>query len=132
MKWNVIASAVVLTACAACAPPANDDSAKRIAALESKVATLQQRDADVRLKAKIVGNRIFDSPLDQFFGEAEFWENTYDSGQADCSRRCIENLTAERKACETSADPATCFAQAAQRASECHSRCAMNFPPPIP
>jgi hypothetical protein len=132
MKWNVLASVVALTACAACAPPANDESIKRIADLESKVTALQQRDADVRLKAKIVSNRIFDSPLDRFFGEAEFWEDTYDSGQADCSRRCIENLQAERKACPTSPDPAACFAQAAQRASECHSRCAMSFPPPIP
>ena len=132
MKWNVIAGAVVLTACAACAPPANDDNIKRIADLEAQVATLQQRDSDVRLKARIISNRIFDSPLDRFFGEAEFWENTYDSGQADCSRRCSEVLTSEREACANSADPVNCFKQAADKANACHTRCAMNFPPPIP
>jgi hypothetical protein len=113
----------------------NGWTAKKVAALEAKVATLEKRDSDLALKGRIVSSQLlFGSPLDNFFASPEFWENTYDSGQADCSRRCIETLTAERKACEDIADDTQrlqCYEDATARASECHRQCSASFPPPI-
>jgi hypothetical protein len=107
---------------------------QRIESLEAKIETLDERNRDLSLKARIVSSQLFGSPLANFFASPEFWENTYDSGQADCSRRCIETLTSERKACESIADPTQrqkCFEDAAQRASLCHQRCSGSFPPPL-
>jgi hypothetical protein len=112
----------------------NGWAAMKVAALEAKVATLEMRNNDLALKGRIVSSQLFDSPLDNFFASPEFWENTYDSGQADCSRRCISTLTAERKACEEIADDTQrlqCYQDATARASECHRQCAASFPPPI-
>ncbi|MCP6280394.1 hypothetical protein NL459_27585, partial [Klebsiella pneumoniae] len=89
------------------------------------VETLEKRNRDLALKARIVSSHLFGSPLENFFASAELWENTYDSGQADCARRCIETLTAERKACENIADPTErqrCFQEATDRASLCQTR----------
>ena len=108
--------------------------AQRVESLEAKVEALERRNRDLTLKARIVSSQLFGSPLANFFASPEFWENTYDSGQADCARRCIETLTAERKACENIADPTQrqkCFEDAAQRASICQQRCSSSFPPPI-
>ena len=107
---------------------------QRDASLEAKVAALERRNRDLTLKARIISSQLFGSPLANFFASPEFWENTYDSGQADCAKRCIETLTAERKACENIADPAQrqkCFEEASQRASTCQQRCSSSFPPPI-
>jgi hypothetical protein len=112
----------------------NGWAAKKVAALEAKAATLEKRNSDLALKGRIVSSQLFRSPLEDFFASPEFWENTYDSGQADCSRRCIETLTEERKACEEIADDTQrlqCYQDASDRASECHKQCAASFPPPI-
>jgi hypothetical protein len=108
---------------------------KRIARLETRVATLERRNSDLALEGRIVSSLLFRSPLEAFFASPEFWENTYDSGQADCAKRCIETLTAERKACEGIADPTQrqqCFQEATDRASTCQTRCSQRFPPPFP
>jgi hypothetical protein len=87
------------------------------------------------LKGRIVSSQLLlGSPLEDFFASPEFWENTYDSGQADCARRCIETLTAHRDACKEIADDTQwlqCFQEASDRASECHRQCVASFPPPI-
>jgi hypothetical protein len=111
-------------------------SAKAVAGLQ----VLQKRNSDLALKGRIVSSQLLGAKeihgfgLDRFFAEPEFWENTYDAGQVECSKRCIEDLTAGRKACEEIADATEreqCFREALDRATECHKRCAQAFPPPI-
>ena len=103
--------------------------------LQSRVEALERRTNDFALKGQIISSQLFGKVgLDRFFGEPEFWENTYDSGQADCSRRCIKDLTAHRQACEALLDPAErqrCYQEAADNAALCHERCAQSFPTPI-
>jgi hypothetical protein len=109
-------------------------SARRVAALEAKVDRLEKRNDDLALKGRIVSSQVFGSPLQNFFASDEFWQNTYDSGQADCAKRCIATLTAERKACEDIVDPTQrqkCFQDAVDRASSCQTRCSASNPPPL-
>jgi hypothetical protein len=113
------------------------DLVRRVEALQEAVAALEKRNSDLALKAQIVSNQLFGKVgLDRFFAEPEFWENTYDSGQADCSRRCIEELQAAYAACdkqhpEGSEERANCHATALADSVICHKRCAEAFPPPI-
>ncbi|MCA1600203.1 MAG: hypothetical protein LC776_00685 [Acidobacteria bacterium] len=111
-------------------------NAKAVAALQANVATLEKRNSDLALKGRIVSSQLFGATgVDRFFAEPEFWENSYDVGQAECSRRCIEELTAQRKACEDITDATErerCLQDALDRATTCHKRCAEMFPPPIP
>jgi hypothetical protein len=116
-------------------------TAKTVAALQANVAALEKRNSDLTLKGRIVSSQLLGAKeihgfgLDTFFAEPEFWENSYDAGQVECSKRCIEELTAHRKACEDIADPAErerCFQEGLDRATTCHKRCAEAFPPPIP
>src|SRR4051794_29658766 len=66
--------------------------------LEARVEALEKRTTDLTLKSQIVGSLGFGKTgLDIFFGEPEFWENPYDSGQADCAKRCISELVERRK-----------------------------------
>ena len=110
-------------------------TAKSVSELDEKVATLERRNADFALKGRMVSNQLIGvSGLDRFFAEPEFWENTYDVGQVECSKRCIEALTAERGACDDISDPAErerCVKEALDRAVECHRRCAERFPTPF-
>ena len=113
----------------------NGWTAKKVVELEARLDTLARRNSDLALKGRIVSSQLFRSPLEDFFASPEFWENTYDSGQADCSRRCIETLTVHRKACEEIADETQrlqCFQEASDRATTCHKQCSASFPPPIP
>ena len=113
--------------------------AKRLSALEAKVKKLEKRNSDLVLKNQIVSYMLtnpFRSPLEEFFASPEFWENTYDSGQADCSKRCIDTLQAEYKVCdarypEGSQERADCHAEALGRSTTCHKNCSGAFPPPI-
>jgi hypothetical protein len=105
-----------------------------IEALQDRVETLEKRTSDLALKGRIVGSLFGKTGLDIFFGEPEFWENPYDSGQADCARRCIEDLTERRKACEAMTDSAerqACYQSAVNDAALCQSRCSQAFPRPI-
>jgi len=107
----------------------------KVAALEAKVATLEKRNSDLALKGRIISSQVFRSPLEDFFGSPEFWENTYDSGQADCARRCIEELTANKAACAAitnDAEKKQCYQDAYDRGSRCQTNCSRSFPPPIP
>ena len=103
-----------------------DQSSKRIQELETKVADLEKRLADLTLKNQISGGLIFRSALEEFFHSPNFWENVYDSGEADCSRVCIKNLAAERAACASKPqdERQACYQEASDRAALCHKRCA--------
>lgn len=116
-------------------------SGKAVAALQANVADLEKRNSDLALKGRIVSSQLLGAKeihgfgLDRFFAEPEFWENTYDAGQVECSKRCIAELTAGRKACEAIDDPTErqrCIQDALDRATTCHKRCAEAFPTPIP
>jgi hypothetical protein len=117
---------------AACDPA--QDSERRISELETRIDALEQETQTLRLKGQaMAGFGLFGArPIDSFFASPEFWEQTYDSGQADCSRRCSANLATENTACETSANPQSCREKALQTASNCHTQCAMNNPVPVP
>jgi hypothetical protein len=117
-----------------CNAPVDRSATERMTTLENRIASFEQRSADLALKTRIV-SQLFGSPLDNFFAADEFWENTYDSGQADCARRCIATLTAERKACASEKDDAKrqqCYQAATDRASRCQVQCSQNNPPPFP
>ena len=134
MKAKILVFGIVLLACTSCSQPTDDATAEKIAALEARVETLEKRNSDLALKGQIVSNHLFASGLDRFFGEPEFWENTYDSGQADCAKRCISTLKSENQACEAIADPTErqqCFAAALARASTCQQQCSASNPPPL-
>jgi len=107
--------------------PRDDQLSKKVQALESKVDSLQKRLDDQRLKTKIASSLLFQSPLEQFFNAPEFWENTYDTGQADCSNRCIKELQDVREQCSKKTDAnerLKCFNEASERAANCHTQCA--------
>ncbi len=101
-------------------------TANKVVALEAKVETLKKRNSDLALKARIVSSQLFESPLDNFFNSKEFWENTYDSGQADCANRCIQALNNQRRTCEAITDDTErqkCYQDAVDRASRCQQAC---------
>jgi hypothetical protein len=127
----------VILACTGCnqstADSSADSTAKRIAALEAQVATLEKRHSDVVLKMRVVSG-LLGSTLDNFFASPEFWEKTYDSGQADCAKRCSSTLTATLKECMKIADDTQrqkCIADAVKTASDCQTRCSASNQPPI-
>jgi hypothetical protein len=111
--------------------------AKRLSALEAKVKKLEKRNSDLVLKNQIVSYLLtnpFRSPLRDFFASPEFWENIYDSGQADCSQRCIDELKAGYKACDENYEAGTdawntCRKEKLDRAETCHLNCSGAFPP---
>ena len=119
-----------------CKRSPDEATLQKIAALEGKVATLEKRNSDLEFKGRMAGSSYpFGSPLENFFNSDEFWQNPYDSGQADCARRCVTTLQSERKACENIADCAQrqqCFQDVVTRAATCQKRCSESFPPPIP
>jgi hypothetical protein len=136
MKAIVLVLCVgVLMSSTGCNRSTDDPTAKRVAALEAKVATLEKRNSDLEFKGRMVSSHLFGSPLEKFFGADEFWENPYDSGAADCAKRCTETLLSENKVCEKIADCAQkqqCFKEASERASNCQTQCSQNNQPPIP
>ena len=72
------------------------------------------------------------SPLKDFFNAPEFWENTYDSGNADCCKRCAEANRVGQKACAAITDRAqrlACYVEAARRVATCVDGCSGAFPP---
>ena len=116
-----------------CNTPADRGATERMTALENRIASLEQRNTDLALKTRIV-SQLFGSPLQNFFAADEFWENRYDSGQADCARRCIATLTSERNACAGVTDAAKrqqCYQDATDKASRCQTQCSQNNPPPF-
>ena len=123
----------LVLACTGC-NPVDDATAKKVAALEAKVGELEKRSNDLEFKGRMVGSHLLGSPLGDFFGSDEFWENTYDVGQAECAKRCTSELTSANKACDSIGDCARrqrCRDEAISRASTCQTRCSANNPPQL-
>lgn len=122
-----VALLCIVAVCTACTQGTSQDErlSTRVEALESDVAALNARTSDLMLKNQITSSLLFRSPLENFFQSPEFWENTYDSGQADCARRCIAELQTHREAClELPEDQRlACFEEAVQRGSRCQQQC---------
>lgn len=118
----------IVLACSGCEQgrPGDDQLSAKVQALETNVNALQKRVDDLALKTQITSGLGFGSPLDNFFNSPEFWENTYDSGQADCSKRCIKVLQTHRAACaeKPEAQRLQCYQEASSAASKCHVGCA--------
>lgn len=99
----------------------------RVQTLESNLAALQKQNDDLALKSRIAGSLLFRSPLEDFFSGPEFWERVYDSGAADCARRCIAQTQAHRAQCAqiTNANQRLqCYQEASDRAATCQRQCA--------
>ena len=105
------------------------DLVNAVRELQTSVAALEQRNKDLLLKLQVFSTRAATSwGWDKFLSEPEFWENTYDSGMADCQGRCISTLNAEYRACDTahekySAEWQNCRVEALGRAVLCQERC---------
>jgi len=96
-----------------------------VAQLKKEVASLKQSHADTRLKLQLAGHVWGRSPLDDFFGAPEFWENTYDSSSADCARRCQSANKPLRDACakKPESQRQQCYAEASASLALCVQRC---------
>ena len=137
MRSHVVIFVVALgvasiLSCTGCSQAAGGAGTKRIAELEAKVAQLEKRNNDLKVKGRIVAKSLFGSPLQNFFDSDEFWENTYDSGQADCAKRCAATLQSEMQACLAIADCAQrqqCINDAVARAANCQTQCSASHPP---
>lgn len=99
---------------------------QRLQAIEVSQAALRTQAENVALKSEITSSLMHRSPLEDFFSSPEFWENTYDSGQADCSRRCIRDNQQHRAACArlTGTAREQCYNEALQRVTACQRGCA--------
>jgi hypothetical protein len=108
-----------------------DDADTRLANLEEKVEHLARRANDFALKGQILADVTpsFETGLDRFFGEPEFWENTYDAAQAECSRRCSKDYVEHQAICNDPSqtppqEQAACLARARDTVIACHAACA--------
>jgi outer membrane murein-binding lipoprotein Lpp len=130
----LVVGVTVLLAGLGCNRPANDTAAANVATLQAKIEKLEKANSDLAFKGRLTAQHLFGSPLENFFGSDEFWENPYDSGQADCARRCVATLTSERKICDAIPDCTRrqqCFQDVIQRASACQTQCSANHQPQI-
>lgn len=122
---SIIASLLLATGCTQTpAPGAADDP--RVAALEQRVEVLERKSEDLALKSKIVSSQMFGSPLDNFFAEEGWWENPYDTGQADCAKRCIAAAATHRAACaekDVDSERLACYQEASDNAANCQRQC---------
>jgi hypothetical protein len=99
---------------------------QRVQTLEANAQEMQKKADDLRLKARIVtSSHLGRSPLEDFFNSPEFWENTYDSGQADCARRCIEANQQHRAECAKlpANKQEACYRDALDRVTNCQKGC---------
>lgn len=126
---------------ASCGSPGPDP---QVAQLEKKMAALQLEldQANTRFEGEVLKLQSiakmhdFDGdPLKDFFNAPEFWENTYDSGNSDCCKRCSDAAKEHRAACADETDPdkrAACYAEAASQVASCVDGCSSRFPPAQP
>lgn len=108
-----------------------EDADARLASLEEKVEHLARRANDFALKGQIFADVTpsFETGIDRFFAEPEFWENTYDAAQAECSRDCSKNFVEHQAICndpeQTPPDERqACLTRATEAVIACHKFCA--------
>jgi len=122
--------------CISCQQGSSGDLQKKVAELQKKVdeqaAALKKRDNDVATLSAVIYSaavsNVFGSPLDNFFGAAEFWENTYEvDPSASCYKSCADafNATVNNR-CKKISDPderQACMTEAYQTLEACSGRC---------
>ena len=111
------------------------DLGQTVRELQESVADLERRHNDLVLKAQILSLKAAGGGWgwDRFLSEPEFWENTYDSGMADCASRCVSNLQQANAACDAnhtmgSTEWTDCRSVALAEATQCHARCSAANP----
>ena len=129
MKAATLVSCLgVFLVCVGCSQggPEQEELARKVQALEGRVEALQKQAEDLALKSRIASGLLSQGGLADFFQSPEFWENTYDSGEADCARRCIAELQQLRAACaqKPEGQRLQCYEEASSRAFNCHRQCA--------
>lgn len=121
----IAACLLMLLAFGSCTKEGSGDD-KKVKELESKVVELQKKVDDLQLKGQIVTGQLARINIDRSFYTAAFWNQVYDSGQADCARSCIAALNLERDACAqkpTDELKTQCYIAATDRAATCQQRC---------
>ena len=118
----------VLLLGAGCAQNGTEDGrlSARVQALESQVSELRKENDDLALKGRISSSLLFRSPLEDFFASPEFWENVYDSAEADCANRCIRQIQQHRAQCAQIANAnqrLQCYQEASDRGARCQRQC---------
>ena len=117
----------------ACTEQSSDQSQleQRVADLEQQLAEMQEKSTDTRVKIAAAGSSVFSSPLARFFGESEFWENTYDVGYSECSSGCGKRSVAGHKACDLKPEPEreACNDLVTSNSQSCQFECAQRFDP---
>jgi hypothetical protein len=123
MKKIFLLAGLGLFCLSACNQSSTDT--QEVAALKKDIAELKQSNADMRLKSQLAGHVWGRSPLDDFFASPEFWENTYDSGAADCARRCQSENKPLREACAAKPENERqqCYTDASNSLAQCVQRC---------
>ncbi len=111
------------------------DVDKRVADLEKQVATLQERNRDLRAKARAA--HVFGrSSLGDFFASAEFWQCTYDSSWSDCSSRCSKQTSDGQAACiknhPEGPGRVSCINENTERGAACLKNCPVQSSPTSP
>ena len=107
---------------------------KRVADLEKQIATLQDRNRDVRAKLR-AAHAFGRSPLGDFFASPEFWQCTYDSSWADCSSRCSKQTSDGFKLClqkPEGPDRTNCINENTTRGQACLQSCPVQTSPTDP
>lgn len=111
------------------------DLGQTVRELQHSLATLEQRHNDLVLKAQVLSIKAAGGTWgwDRFLSEPEFWENVYDSGMADCARRCIDELRERNAACDAtyaagSSEWHHCRSVALADAALCQDRCSAANP----
>lgn len=115
-------------------PAASGDADKRITALETQVATLQQQNRDVRMKLR-AAHGFGRSPIEDFFASPEFWECTYDSSWSDCSSRCSKQTSDGYQAClqkPEGPERTNCINENTSRGQACLKACPVQTSPTDP
>jgi hypothetical protein len=131
MVFALCLGAALLTVGCQPAPAPAGDVNKRVAELEKQVATLKAQNSDVRTKLRAF-HAFGRSPLGDFFAAPEFWQCTYDSSWADCSKRCSDNTLAANKACQMKPEGPErqkCVEDAANAGSKCLMNCPVQTSP---
>jgi outer membrane murein-binding lipoprotein Lpp len=104
VRYSVLIIVFVLLAMAGCQQDNTADLKAKIATLESQVQA-QERKIEMLANAMTISRAsVFDSPLQRFFDEANFWDVIYvDKG--NCYKECYAAYNSSMRKAEEEKDP---------------------------